>query len=92
MSLPRLALVANNVADAVYPLRGERQVYVISSKTGDRRVTACGYAPTLWRQLGAKTIDAAFPYATASDTTADDRRRMRSAVQPWFDHPVADEP
>jgi ribonucleoside-diphosphate reductase alpha chain len=85
---PRLALVANNVADAIAPLRGERQMYAIAGAHGERRVVASGFALTLWRQLGAKPADAAAPFATQRDVGAREIGWMRAALQPWFDHPI----
>jgi ribonucleoside-diphosphate reductase alpha chain len=86
MSLPRLALVANNVADAAQPLGGERQEHVIAGPGGERRITASGFAPTLWRQLGAKAADAAFPFSTSAEVSFADRAHMHAVVAPWFDH------
>ncbi|MCQ4163554.1 hypothetical protein [Tahibacter harae] len=88
-SQPRLALLANNVADALSPLRGERQTYDIKGPQGERQVTGSGFALTLWRQLGARSGARAFPYPTAAATTEADRARIAAAVQPWLDFPVA---
>lgn len=85
---PRLALLANNVADALCPLRGERQTYDIKGPQGERQVTGSGFALTLWRQLGARSGERSFPYPTAAATTAADRARIAAAVQPWLDFPV----
>ncbi|MDC8012614.1 hypothetical protein [Tahibacter soli] len=84
---PRLALVANNVADAIDPLAGERRTYTIAGAHGERRVVASGFALTLWRQLGARPADAP-PFACDADVGARERLLMRSALQPWLDHPI----
>jgi ribonucleoside-diphosphate reductase alpha chain len=88
---PRLALVANNVADAIEPLAGEKRVYTIAGMDGERRVVASGFALTLWRQLGATSADAAVPFRCAADVGTRERALMRAALRPWFDHPI-DEP
>lgn len=87
-SQPRLALLANNVADALQPLRGERQTYDIRGPHGARQVVGSGFALTLWRQLGARFGEDAYPYPTAAATTAADRARIESAVLPWLDFPA----
>lgn len=88
-SQPRLALLANNVADALTPLRGERQTYDIKGPQGERQVAGSGFALTLWRQLGARSGAQVFPYPTAAATTQTDKARIAAAVQPWLDFPPA---
>ncbi|GMV30442.1 MAG: hypothetical protein AMXMBFR59_25670 [Rhodanobacteraceae bacterium] len=82
---PRLALFANNVADALSPLRGERQVYSIASPGGRRQVVASGFAITLWQQLHARSPDAVFPFTTAAATGRRGEERIHAAVLPWLD-------
>jgi ribonucleoside-diphosphate reductase alpha chain len=84
-SQPRLALFANNVADALSPLRGEKQVYSIASPHGERHVVASGFAITLWRQLHGKRTDSTFPFSTAAIVGDRGKNRIRAALQPWFD-------
>ncbi|WP_257387842.1 hypothetical protein [Tahibacter caeni] len=86
---PRLALVANNVADAISPLRGEKMPYQIVGANGRRRVTASGFAITLWRQLGARADETAFPFSTAATAGDAGVARIRAAMTPWFDQ-IAD--
>jgi ribonucleoside-diphosphate reductase alpha chain len=86
---PRLALVANNVADAISPLRGEKVPYQIVGANGQRRVTASGFAITLWRQLGARADETAFPFSTAATAGDAGVARIRAAMTPWFDQ-IAD--
>jgi ribonucleoside-diphosphate reductase alpha chain len=83
---PKLALVANNVADSISPLRGEKAAYVIRNADGERRITAAGFAITLWRQLGARADDTTFPFGTATTNGDDGVARIREAMAPWFDH------
>lgn len=85
---PRLALLANNVADALQPLRGEKQTYDIQGPQGGRQVIGSGFALTLWRQLGASFTEQTYPYPTAGSTTALHVARIEACVQPWLDFPV----
>lgn len=87
-SRPRLALLANNVADALQPLRGEKQTYDIQGPQGGRQVVGSGFALTLWRQLGAPFAEQTYPYPTAAATTALHVARIEACVQPWLDYPV----
>jgi len=87
-SQPHLALLANNVADALRPLRGERQAYDITGPHGTRQVVGSGFALTLWRQLGARFGEDTYPYPTAANTTAADQARIETAVLPWLDFPA----
>ncbi len=85
-SQPRLSLLANNVANALEPLRGERQTYEIKGPHGARHVVGSGFALTLWRQLGARAGEESYPLPTAATTTAAHQSRMEAAVRPWLDH------
>lgn len=89
-SQPRLALLANNVADALRPLRGERQTYDIHGPHGTRQVSGSGFALTLWRQLGARFGEDAYPYPTAATIAAEHQTRIQSAVLPWLDFPACE--
>ncbi|WP_325279011.1 hypothetical protein [Tahibacter sp.] len=83
---PQLALVANNVADAISPLRGEKAVYIIRNADGERRIAASGFAITLWHQLGARANDTTFPQSTAATAGDAGVANIRAAMLPWFDH------
>lgn len=87
-SQPRLALLANNVAEGLRPLRGERQTYDITGPHGTRQVVGSGFALTLWRQLGARFGEDTYPYPTAATTSAEDQTRIESTVLPWLDLPA----
>jgi len=81
---PRLALFANNVANALDPLPGENHVHAIEAAGGVRQVTSPGYARAQRRRLGATDYDApAFAPCPESG-----QRAMRRAVQPWIDAPI----
>lgn len=87
-SQPRLALLANNIADALQPLRGERQTYEVNGPRGGRQVVGSGFALTLWRQLGARFGEETYPHPTAATTTSAHRDRIEAAVRPWLDYPA----
>ncbi|TDR41584.1 ribonucleoside-diphosphate reductase alpha chain [Tahibacter aquaticus] len=87
-SQPHLALLANNVADALQPLRGERQTYEVRGPRGGRQVVGSGFALTLWRQLGARSGEEAYPHPTAATTTAEHQGRIEATVKPWLDYPA----
>lgn len=84
-SQPRLALLANDVADAADPLRGENHANVITAFDGQRTISSSGYA------LGVLTSRAGHA-ARAPDTLADlpwaAQIAMRAALQPWIDEPI----
>lgn len=84
-SQPRLALLANDVADAVDPLHGERHPHVITAWNGQRTVHSSGYAlNVLWRReealRGKPETVATLPWAA--------QIQMRAALQPWIDESI----
>ncbi|WHZ18025.1 MAG: hypothetical protein OJF55_000174 [Rhodanobacteraceae bacterium] len=84
-SQPRLALLANDVADAIDPLRGERHAHVITASYGQRTILSSGYASNLLRSredpaLGEPENVATLPCAA--------QIAMRVALQPWIDEPI----
>lgn len=87
-SQPRLALLANNVADALQPLRGERQTYDIGGPHGGRQSVGSGFALTLWQQLCARSHEEIYPLPTAAATTAAHQARIEATVQHWLDLPA----
>lgn len=84
-SQSRLALLANDVEDAVDPLRGDRHVHVIAAPDGRRTVLSSGYALNVLRGHGTArdcrpdTL-AVLPWAAQIE--------MRAALQPWIDAPI----
>lgn len=83
---PRLALLANDVADAADPLQGENHVHVIAAPTGQRTIRSSGYALNALRS-------SADGHAGKPDTLPDlpwtAQIAMRAALQPWMDEPIA---
>lgn len=71
-SQPRLALLANNVSDALDPLPGERQ----------RPAMSAGYAHSLRRALA---LPSGAAFAPLAERAVDAQLAMRGAVQPWID-------
>ncbi|MFC4821777.1 hypothetical protein [Dokdonella ginsengisoli] len=85
---PRLALLANNVADALEPLPGANHVRHVASHGQDRAIRSSGYALTLLRRMqplraGAMHVD------TAATVPLRARLAMHDAVRPWIDEPFA---
>ncbi len=83
-SRPRLALLANVVADAVNPLAGEHHAHVFVTPGGDRVLRSSGYA------LGAGGADAG---RDAKDTVEKlgwpPQLRMRSVLERYMDDPIS---
>ena len=85
-SQPRLALLANDVADAVDPLRGKNHAIVISASDGQRTaVRSSGYALNL---LHANGIERERMPDTLPDMSWTAQIKMRAALQPWMDEPI----
>lgn len=83
---PRLALLANGVADALDPLLGEHQPHVVTTPGMRRTLYASGYALRVLRNAGADPrIDATVPLSGCWKAQI----AMRAAVQPWMDEPIA---
>lgn len=85
-SQPRLALLANDVADAADPLRGENHVHVIAAPAGPRTIHSSGHALNLLRARGPR---AGRQPDTLASLPVSAQLRMRAALQPWFDLPIA---
>ena len=85
-SQPRLALLANDVADAVDPLRGKNHAIVISASDGQRTIVrSSGYALNLLHAGGIERED--MP-DTLPDMPWIAQIKMRAALQPWMDEPI----
>jgi len=88
-SQKRLALLANNVADAVDPLQGADRACAVGSRENPRLLRSSGYAITAARAL--------FPARSMPWTTMDTiatipsraQIEMRDAMQAWIDMPIA---
>jgi ribonucleoside-diphosphate reductase alpha chain len=83
---PRLALLANDVADAVDPLRGEDHPNVIAVPGGQRRtIRSSGYALNVLQGRGNGSGEEPDTLANLPWTA---QIAMRAAVQPWIDEPI----
>ena len=87
-SQPRLALLANNVADALEPLRGEHHVQHVAAPGQRRAIRSSGYALTLLRRMpSARPVEIAVDTAATVPIRA--RRAMREAMRRWIDEPAS---
>ncbi|WIG54597.1 MAG: hypothetical protein OJF61_000383 [Rhodanobacteraceae bacterium] len=85
-SQPRLALLANDVADAVDPLREENHAHVIAASHGQRTtVRSSGYALNILRAGG---IDPNGMPGTLPGLIWKAQIAMRAVLQPWMDEPI----
>jgi ribonucleoside-diphosphate reductase alpha chain len=82
----RLALLANDVADALDPLYGENHANHITASGGPRMIRSSGYALNVLRGRGATSFA---PPDTLADLSWKAQIAMRAAVQPWIDELVA---
>ena len=87
-SQPRLALLANNVADAVDPLRGADQAYVVATRDTSRVVSSSGYAMTISRDV-ANRHSGLHAWQTLAQIPVTEQIEMRAAIQPWMDVPIS---
>lgn len=85
-SQPRLALVANDVADAVDPLRGKNHAIVISASDGQHTtVRSSGYALNILHTGG---MEPERMPDTLPGMSWMAQIKMRAALQPWIDEPI----
>lgn len=84
-SQPRLALLANVVADAADPLRGNHHTHVIVAPDGRRTLRSSGYALNILHARGKTPED--MP-GTLPDMPWMAQINMRAALQPWIDEPI----
>lgn len=85
-SQPRLALLANDVADAVDPLREKNHAHVIAASHGQRTtVRSSGFAMNILRAGGIEPegLPDTLPGLSWKAQIA-----MRTALQPWMDEPI----
>lgn len=85
-SQPRLALLANDVADAADPLRGKNHAHLIATSYGQcTTVRSSGYALNILHAGGSEPD-------TLPDTLSDmswmAQIKMRAALQCWIDEPI----
>jgi ribonucleoside-diphosphate reductase alpha chain len=88
-SQPRLALFANNVADALDPLVGEASLHRIATSEQTRCVRSSGYALALRRMQSGNAAGFHPSVETTANLTASAQLAMRQAIQPWIDEPIA---
>jgi len=86
-SQPRLALLANNVANALDPLLGENHVHRIASADDMRSVRSSGYALIVGRSPSRASMPEAI--ATIAHLGIDAQLALRAAAQHWMDEPIA---
>lgn len=84
-SQPRLALLANDVADAADPLRERNHTHLIAAVDGQRALRSSGYALNI---LDAHGGDACDRTSTLADLPWTAQMAMRAALQPWIDEPI----
>lgn len=80
-SQPRLALLANDVADAADPLRGENHIHTIDAPSGQRTLRSSGYALNTLRNrdTGRDATPDTLPNVSCSAQIS-----MRAVLQPWM--------
>jgi ribonucleoside-diphosphate reductase alpha chain len=85
-SQPRLALLANDVADAADPLREKNHAHAISASHGQpTTVRSSGYALNILHADGSEPEG--MP-DTLPDLSWMAQIKMRAALQPWMDEPI----
>ncbi len=84
---PRLALLANDVADALDPLQDAPHPRTIIAAPGDGRTMYSSGCALNVLQAGGSRAHAAPATLAALPWSA--QIRMRAAVQPWMDEPIA---
>jgi ribonucleoside-diphosphate reductase alpha chain len=85
-SQPRLALLANGVADAADPMRGKNHAYLIATSHGQcTTVRSSGYALNVLHAGGSEPES--LP-DTLSDLSWMAQIKMRAALQCWIDEPI----
>lgn len=84
-SQPRLALLANDVADALDPLLGKNHWHTIAGPDGPRSIQSSGYALGVLHADGDPQGESR---AVLRDLSPAAQLAMRAAVQPWIDAPI----
>lgn len=85
-SQARLALLANDVADAADPLRGENHAHTIAAPGGQRTIRSSGYALNILRNrdTGRDATPDTLPNVSCSAQIS-----MRAVLQPWMHETIA---
>jgi ribonucleoside-diphosphate reductase alpha chain len=87
-SQPRLALLANNVADALDPLPAESSWLVIDAPGGSRRLRSYGFAHNLRRRHLVATGGQCAALENGADCSIVDQILLRAELAPWIDAPI----
>jgi ribonucleoside-diphosphate reductase alpha chain len=88
-SQKRLALLANNVADAVDPLRGPDHACALGPRENPRMLRSSGYAINAARELIPVPASPRAMMETLVRTPFRAQIEMRGAMQPWIDIPIS---
>lgn len=86
-SQPRLALLANNVTDAVDPFSNRDRLQTITEGPTTRTVGSPGYAVEKLRRLGMPAMQLTALTANAEASTGA-QMDLRAAMQMWIDQPI----
>jgi ribonucleoside-diphosphate reductase alpha chain len=86
-SHPRLALFANDVTDAIDPLR--RTADVFKSTGSPRAIRAPGYAMSVAQELYEPHAMPHAVHESVADVSVSAQIEMRGAVQRWIDRPIS---
>lgn len=86
-SQPRLALLANNVADAIDPLAVRGGTYRIDNGITSRTVASLGYAFECLRRRNA-SMPSPFAAPKIAMESNEAQMEMRAAMQMWIDQPI----
>jgi ribonucleoside-diphosphate reductase alpha chain len=86
-SQPRLALLANNVTDAIDPLLMEKQQRLASIEMPLRAIHSTGYTVDLMRRLALPPPAQAALLGTAMASVSA-QIELRTAMQMWIDEPI----
>lgn len=84
-SQPRLALLANNVADALDPILGRDRIGRHRTYDG---LPSTGHYSGIERRGSYSKAQAAEPVETLETVSIKARVELRAAVQPWIDAPI----
>lgn len=88
-SQKHLALLANNVADAVDPLRGPDHLYTLGASENPRALRSCGYAMTVAREQFAAAAIPPVVTETLNRIPVRAQIELRGAMQAWIDCPIS---
>lgn len=81
-----LALLANNVADALDPLAGPDHAYPVETPTGMRIIRSSGAA--IAQAHRRKVSAAVMPIDTIATVPVEAQLQLRATLQPWIDAPI----